>query len=101
MMASGGVEVVVLRDCLGGQRIVELMLPRGPGEADIEAMANGGEIQVLRTAARPYYRVDVPGFYLITGILDDPRVRFTVRLSQRERAVELALDAVKVMEAPR
>jgi hypothetical protein len=100
-MASEQLEVVVQRDCLGGERVVELILPRAPVEDDLGALVGASSVQILRTAPRPFFRVDVPGKYLVTGILRDRRVRFTVRLAQREHALELALAGGRSLCAPR
>lgn len=94
---SDGISVLVHRDCLGGERIVEVMLPRGMQLEDLDRLQLEGRREVLDHLPRPFVRYDVPGHFLITGIVSDPRVRFTVRLALRDRAVEVALEASRKM----
>lgn len=101
MSAAEDLEIVIQRDCLGGERVVELLLPRAPVEEDLGALVGASSVQILRTAPRRFFRVDVPGKYLVTGILSDRRVRFTVRLAQREHALELAMDGGRRLSRPR
>ncbi len=84
----------VLRDCLGGDRIVEVELPRPVLLGDLDRVRGVGRREVLSSLPRAFFRLDVPGRFLLTGIVGDPRVRFTVRLAMRERATEVALEEV-------
>ena len=93
-------EVVLTRDCLGGDRIVELQLPRGVALADLDRVEGVTSRTVLAELPRPFFRLDVPGAFLLTGIVGEPRVRFTVRLAARERAVELARETASRWLAP-
>lgn len=90
-------EVTILKDCLGGERIVEVQLPRGLRREDLERLDGVERCEVLSGLPRPFVRVDVPGMFLLTGILEDARVRFTVRRGVRERARELATTAAQRM----
>ena len=94
---SGEVSVLVMRDCLGGDRIVEVNWPRGMQLEDLDRLGLEGTREVLSHLPRPFVRFDVLGYFLITGIVSDPRVRFTVRLAQRDNAVQLALDSSRKM----
>lgn len=94
-MGADEPQVLVKRDCFGGERIVEVRLG-GPVHADVLDRL-GGQKTVLAQLARPFYRVDVPGKYLVSGILGDSVVRFTVRLAVRDQAVELALDGARTL----
>jgi hypothetical protein len=95
------VRVEVQRDCLGGERIVELVLPAPVTEAGLDAIEGAATRQILRSLPRPFYRVDVPGSFLVSGILGDPRVRFTVRFAVRDRALEVCLQAAHRILAAR
>lgn len=82
-------QVVVKRDCFGGERIVEIRMPAAVTLEALDRIA--GARTVLSQLPRPFFRIDVPGHYLVSGILGDTLVRFTVRLAIRDDAVEHAL----------
>ena len=92
-----GPEVLVKRDCFGGERIIELRLAAPITEEGLDRL--GGQKTVLRQLPRPLYRVDVPGHYLVSGILGDDVVRFTVRLVARDHAMEFALAGARKLAA--
>ena len=91
--------VLVQRDCLGGERVVELQLPRPVRSDDLARVDPGARCEVLSELPRPFFRVDVPGRFLLTGIVGDARVRFTVRLALRDRALDTALAAARALLA--
>ncbi|MEC7524155.1 MAG: hypothetical protein VYE22_30015 [Myxococcota bacterium] len=92
-------KVLVQRDCLGGERIVEIELPRPVRLEDLDRIEGVETRTVLAHLPRPFFRLDVPGRFLLTGIVSDPRVRFTVRMAVRDRALELALEAAERLAA--
>ncbi|MEW5850607.1 MAG: hypothetical protein AB2A00_17610 [Myxococcota bacterium] len=98
-MTALGVTLLVQRDCLGGERVVELQLPRPVRLEDLDVVEGVVHREVLTSLPRPFFRLDVPGRFLLTGIVSDPRLRFTVRMAARERAVELALETAQRMVA--
>lgn len=90
--------VLLQRDCLGGERLVDIELPRAVRREDLLRL-EGQKITLLDHLPRPLFRVDVSGKYLVSGVLGERRVRFTVRLAVRDRAEELALDGARRMVA--
>ena len=89
-----------MRDCLGGDRIVEVIFPRGVTEHDLERLQGVKSRQILHQLPRPFFRLDVPGSFLVSGILSERRVRFTVRLSVRDRAVDIVhRAAIQLMQS--
>jgi hypothetical protein len=94
-IVSSGPRARVLRDCLGGDRVVEVELPRPVLIADLDHVRGVGRREVLLSLPRPFFRLDVPGRFLVTGILGETRVRFTVRLAVRDRATEIALEEIE------
>ncbi len=93
------VSVLVQRDCLGGDRIVELKLPRAVALPDLDRVDGVVTRVVLSELPRPFFKLDVPGRFLLTGIIGDPRIRVTVRLSVRDRAVPTAIDVARSLLA--
>ena len=93
-------EVLVQKDCLGGERKIEVRLPRAVELPDLDRVEGCEQRTVLHSLPRPFFRLDVPGSFSLSGIIGEPRVRFTVRLAVRERAVELALAACERMMEP-
>ena len=85
--------VLVQRDCLGGERIVEIELPRAVELADLDRVEGCEQRTLLSSLPRPFFRLDVPGSFSLSGIIGDRKVRFTVRLGVRDDAVPLALAA--------
>ncbi len=91
------IAVLVQKDCLGGERIVELRLPRAVGLADLDAVEGVATRIVLENLPRPFFKLDAPGRYLVTGIVGDDRIRVTVRLALRDAAVPTALEVGRRM----
>lgn len=89
------IEVLVQRDCLGGERVIEVRLPTPVSEAALASIEGGGDPVILRSAPRPFFRVDVPGAFLVSGIVGDTRVRYTVRLARRVEAREIAVGSAR------
>jgi hypothetical protein len=85
--------VTLSKDCLGGDRVVDVELPRVVEAADLDRVDGVGTRTVLVSLPRPFFRLDVPGRFLLTGIVGEARVRFTVRRALRESAVDVALGA--------
>lgn len=89
-------EVISMRDCLGGERVVEVELAEGLRREPLERLtAVDGTLLILDSLPRPFARFDRPGFFLLTGILGERRVRFTMRLAHRESATQTALEVAR------
>ncbi len=84
-------KVLVQKDCLGGERVVELELDRALLLTDLDRLEGVETRVVLDHLPRPFFKLDVPTRYLVTGIVGDRRLRVTVRLALREAAVPTAL----------
>jgi len=84
-------QVLIQRDCLGGDRLIEVQLPRAVALLDLDRVEGCTQRTVLSSLPRPFFRLDVPGSFSLSGIIGERRLRFTVRLAVRERATELAL----------
>lgn len=91
--------VTLSKDCLGGERIVDVELPAPVAAAQLERVEGVTARTVLDGLPRPFFRLDVAGRFLLTGILGEPRVRFTVRRALREDAIDVALAASRRMLA--
>lgn len=92
-------EVVLMRDCLGGERVVEIELADGLRRDALERLDGSGTLMVLDSLPKPFARYDRPGFFLLTGIVGERRVRFTMRLAHRDRAEETALAVARELAA--
>lgn len=79
--------------------MIEVLLPRPVQLDDLDRVLGVTQRTVLSSLPRPFFRLDVPGSYVLTGILTDRRVRFTVRLAVRDNALELALSTCERMMA--
>lgn len=89
-MTDPDIELLVQRDCLGGERVIEVRLPEPVQELWLSQIEGGATPVILRSAPRPFFRVDVPGSYLLSGVVGDRRVRYTVRVARRNEARALA-----------
>jgi len=92
-------EAQLLHDCLGGT-IVEVALPRSVTIADLDRVEGVVTREILTELPRPFYRLDVPGRFLATGIVGEAKIRFTVRRALSARASEIALDAARTIMRP-
>ena len=92
--------VTLRKDCLGGEKIVDVEFGRPLAMAHLDAVASmfaSVERTVLADLPRPFFRVDVIGRFLLTGIVGDTSARFTVRRSLDEDASEVALATARSM----
>jgi len=87
--------VATSRDCFGGEVLIEVTLPRGIERADLERVRGAASLEVLDGFPRPFFRIDVPGRFLLTGLLLTTSVRVTVRQVHRDRAFEVAQEAAR------
>ena len=94
--------LIVQRDCIGGERIIDIEFPRGIERENLDRVEGVGTRVVLEDLPQPLFRLDVPGRFLISGVLSARRVRFTVRMALRDAAAEVALAEARNMlgEAP-
>jgi hypothetical protein len=92
---SEELQIVVQRDCLGGERIVEVLLPRPVDEAGYRRLGQLGAAVLFSALPRPFFRVEVAGAYQASGVLGERRVRFTVRVTARERASAIVQEACR------
>ena len=76
-------------------------LPRPVQRDDVRRLEARGQFHILEDLPRPFYRLDVPGEFLLTGIVSSARIRVTVRLAQRERALAIATEIANALVAPR
>ena len=98
-MSTSNLEVLVQRDCLGGERVVEIRLPTPVDLEALDRVEGVTKREILSNLPRPFFRLDVKGRFLLSGIIGDPKVRFTVRLALRDTAVEVALETAARMSA--
>lgn len=98
---SGAQPRVTLRkDCLGGEKIVDVDFGEPLAMAHLDEVSSAySDVQrtILVDLPRPFFRVDVHGRFLLTGILGDASARFTVRRHLDEDASEVAIAAARTM----
>ncbi len=82
-------------DCFGDHRIVEVNLPHPPEIADLKRLTDVGRQTILSDLPRPFFRIDCPGRFLLTGIIGDPKVRFTLRQAALTKAPKIVSQAVR------
>jgi hypothetical protein len=87
--------VVLTKDCHGGEKIVDIELPRPVAAADLDRFARTRIKQVFTTFPKPFFRLDIEGRFLLTGVLGEQVVRFTVRYSVASRADEVAIEGAR------
>ena len=87
--------VVLTKDCHGGEKIVDIELPRPVTARDLERFVQPRIRQVFTTFPKPFFRLDVAGRFLLTGVLGEMTVRFTVRYNVAARADEVAIAGAK------
>lgn len=83
--------VLLRKDCLGGEKIVDIELPRPVAAADLDRLRDVRSRQVFESFPKPFFRVDVEKRFLLTGVLGEAQVRFTVRVNIAQAADEVAL----------
>lgn len=87
-------DIVMMIDCFGDHRIVEVTLPDPVPLEALQRLTGVGQQTVLRNLPKPFFRIDCPGRFLLTGIVGTSKVRFTLRQAALENAREIVLSAV-------
>ncbi|MEM6449587.1 MAG: hypothetical protein AAF703_04645 [Cyanobacteria bacterium P01_D01_bin.105] len=90
----GEIPLILISDCFGDHRIVEVTLPRPVTLADLPNLSNVSQCTVLKDLPRPFFRLDCPQRFLLTGIANEPRVRFTLRAAAITQAESIVLQAI-------
>lgn len=86
--------LTMVSDCFGDRKIVEVILPRAIALADLDRLSNVTEQTILHNLPRPFFRIDCVGHFLLTGIANDPKIRFVLRQSAVSRSRAIVLQAV-------
>ena len=72
---------ILLHSLLEGNSIVEVLLPEGLTVEDLDRLSGVESKTILQDLPRPFFRIDCPGRFLLTGIVGNPKLRFTMRRS--------------------
>lgn len=92
--------VTLRKDCLGGEKIVDVDFGQPLGMAHLDEVSSAfADVQrtILADLPRPFFRLDVHGRFVLTGIIGDASARFTVRRHLDEDANDVALGAARTM----
>lgn len=68
-------------DCFRDPRITVYTLPRGIRRSDLELLRPFGPISVFEKFSRPFFKLDRPFLFALTGILGSPEIRVTFKRS--------------------
>lgn len=82
--------VVLRKDCLGGEKVVDIELPRPVAAEDLDRFSGVRIKQIFSSFPKPFFRLDVTHRFLVTGVIGESIVRFTVRQSVADAADEVA-----------
>ena len=88
-------DLVMVVDCFGDHRIVEVNLPQSMALVNLKRLTNVERQTILHDLPRPFFRIDCPGRFLLTGIIGDPKVRFTLRQATLAKAREMVTQAIR------
>lgn len=91
--------ITLITDCFGEHRIVEVFLPRSIAISDLEKLPNVSSKTILQDLPRPFFRVDCPGKFLLTGIIGDGKLRFTLRRAVASTSRDIILQALSQLYA--
>jgi len=89
------VELSMVIDCFGDRAIVEVTLPEAIALTHLEQLSGISQQTILRDLPRPFFRIDCAGRFLLTGIVGDPKVRFTLRKAVIPQACDIVSHAVR------
>ena len=87
-------DIVMMIDCFGDHRIVEVTLPDSVPLEALQRLTGVGQRTILMDLPKPFFRIDCPGRFLLTGIVGTPKVRFTLRQAALEHAREIVVSAI-------
>lgn len=78
------IKIKELEDCFDGSFIKEVLLDDIVSKDFIFCMGKEGELQYYPSFARPFYKIEVPGKYIIKGVEGNNTIR--VILNRRDIA---------------
>ena len=87
-------EVLMVTDCFGDKRIVEVFLPQTILLSHLDKLSGVKTKTILQDLPRPFFRIDCPGRYLLTGIIGDRKLRFTLRRVVVDKSRIIVLQAI-------
>ncbi len=87
-------EILMVTDCFGDKRIVEVFLPQAILISNLDKLSGVESKTILQDLPRPFFRIDCPGRYLLTGIISDRKLRFTLRRAVADKSRIIVLQAV-------
>ncbi|MEM6254790.1 MAG: hypothetical protein AAF821_17885 [Cyanobacteria bacterium P01_D01_bin.156] len=90
----GELPLTLISDCFGDHRIVEVVLPRPIALKNLQNLSHVSQCTILKDLPRPFFRIDCSQRFLLTGIVHDARVRFTLRETAVSQARLIVLHAV-------
>lgn len=87
-------EIVIVSDCFGDRRIVEVFLPENITGINLDRLSGVQQKTILHDLPRPFFRIDCPGKFLLTGIIGDRKLRFTLRQNVVKQSREIVIQAL-------
>ena len=93
-LSIDNLDISMVTDCFGDKRIIEVVLSQGVLIPDLDKLSNVGNKTILEDLPRPFFRIDCPGKYLLTGIIGDRKLRFTLRRVVADKSREIVLQAI-------
>lgn len=90
----GELPLTLISDCFGDHRIVEVTLPQPIALTNLQYLSHVSQCTILKDLPRPFFRIDCNQRFLLTGIVNDPRLRFTLREAAVPQAQTIVLQAV-------
>ena len=78
-MTMASWSAVVRDDCFRDPRITVYSLPRALTRLDLTLLRPFGRVHVFDRFTRPFFHMDVPSLFIITGVVGDREIRVTFK----------------------
>ncbi len=82
------IKIKELEDCFDGTFMKEALLSENVTKTFIDHLAETGKLEYHASFTRPYFRIDVPGMFIIKGVEGNR----SIRLILNRKKIESALD---------
>jgi hypothetical protein len=81
-------------DCVEGSFMKEILLTEPIKRELIDYLGTFGDLQYFPNFARPFFRVDVPGKFIVKGIEGDRRLSAVLSREHTSEALNLLVDII-------
>jgi hypothetical protein len=94
------INIKEIEDCFDGSFIKEILFDREVTEEFIKYLGKAGELDYFPSFAKPFYKVQLPGKYIVKGVQGNKTARIILYRDNIEESQEYFRKYVSYFKAP-